>query len=295
MARRPPEFDIRLNDVMVFLSVREHGSVTAAARAFSSTPSHVSKAIDRLERQLGTRLLAKSGRGVTLTPAAMRLLPLLTSAADALRRARKRVDSPRDITVASPSYLLWAFVPALAEAIDSMRFRALQLAPPGILAAMGTGQFEVALNTGEARLPPSWVAEPLGELPAALFASPALAKQLGRPTLETLRRVPFITPVSFKGGQWEPIDDGCPLPVGERLNGHEAPAIGLALEIASTVPQLTFGPRIAARQHLKMRRLVEVPVPGWKVSSPMYLAVEMDRVTARELQLLKQVALGLLD
>lgn len=279
---------------MMFLSVRTHGSVTAAARALSSTPSHVSKSISRLERQLRTRLLARSGRGVTLTSDAVRLMPLLVTAADSLRRARLSTDAPRDVTVAAPSYLLNVLVPSLAALVPSMRFRGLQMAPPNIAAAMGSRQFEVALSTGEPKLPPAWRAHALGVLSTGLFAMPALAKKLGRvTTLDALKQVPFVTPVSFNNNQWSPIDDGCPLPVGERIAGHEAPAIGLALEIAARVPHLVFGPRIAARAFLKQKRLVELHVPGWTVESQLYLAVDVDRITTRELKLMTDVAMEL--
>jgi hypothetical protein len=232
---------------------------------------------------------------VKLTPAAVKVMPLLVSAADALRRARRGTDVTRDITVAAPSYLLSAFVPALVAGIDGMRFRSVQLSPPTLLAAMGLRQFDVALSTGDAKLlPPSWRAEQIGELGAGLFASPQLARSIGKVTLEGLRKVPFVIPVSFNNGQWEPVNDACPIPASERIAGHEAPAIGLGLAIASRTNQLVFGPRIAARDLVKQRQLVELRVPGWSVHAPLFLAVDIDRVTSRELALIKGVAQSLL-
>ncbi len=287
-------FDVRLADVLMFLAVHANGLVTGAARAKGTTPSHVSKSLMRLEEQLQTQLLARGGRGVKLTNAAFRMMPLLVTAADALRRARRGSDVTRDITVAAPSYLLAAYVPALAADIDSMRFRSVQMAPPTILAAMGLRQFDVALSTGEPKLPSMWRSELIGELGAGLFASPALAKTLDAdPVL--LKRIPFIAPVSFNNGQWEPVNDACPIPQSERTAGHEAPTIALALDIASRTSQLVFGPRIAARDLVERKKLVEIEVEGWNVRTPLYLAVDIDRITTRELKLLRDVATGLLD
>src|SRR5581483_3821761 len=171
----------------------------------------------------------------------------------------------------------------------------VQLAPSTLLAAMGLRQFDVALSTGEAKLPPSWRAEHIGQLGAGLFASPQLARSIGKPTPEALRKVPFVIPISFNNGQWEPVNDACPIPASERVVGHEAPAIGLGLSIAARTQQLVFGPRIAARDLVKQRRLVELKVPGWNVTTSMFLAVDIDRVTARELSLMKDVARGLLS
>ncbi|QEI09003.1 LysR family transcriptional regulator [Pigmentiphaga aceris] len=65
MARR---FD-HVGDVEVFVAVVEHGSLTAAAVALSTTPSVVSRAIARLEARLGTQLLRRTTRRLGLTDA----------------------------------------------------------------------------------------------------------------------------------------------------------------------------------------------------------------------------------
>lgn len=49
------------------LAVHQHGSVVAAADALGYTPSAVSQQVKRLERQQGTTLLERVGRGVVLT------------------------------------------------------------------------------------------------------------------------------------------------------------------------------------------------------------------------------------
>ena len=160
---------------------------------------------------------------------------------------------------------------------------------------MGAGQFEVALSTGIPRTPPTWTAEIVGEMHAGLFARPELARRLPRATPDALRKIPFIVPVTFRNDQWEAIDDGCPIPVAERVAGHEAPSIGLALEIASAVPQLAFGPRLAARSHLKEGRLVEVPVKDWNIAVSLWLAVDANLTAARDFKRMTAAARTLLD
>ena len=51
------------------------GSFSAAARELDVAPSVVTKRITRLEERVHTRLIARSTRGLTLTPAGERLLP----------------------------------------------------------------------------------------------------------------------------------------------------------------------------------------------------------------------------
>ncbi|MEP6796752.1 MAG: LysR family transcriptional regulator, partial [Lapillicoccus sp.] len=54
-------------------AVRTHGSVVAAAEALGFTPSAVSQQLKKLERQAGTPVLERYGRGVLLTEAGHRL------------------------------------------------------------------------------------------------------------------------------------------------------------------------------------------------------------------------------
>lgn len=56
-----------LNSVVVFARVAETRSFTAAAQRLGLTSSAVSKAVSRLEKELGVRLLNRSTRVVTLT------------------------------------------------------------------------------------------------------------------------------------------------------------------------------------------------------------------------------------
>ena len=55
-------------------AVDAHGSIAAAAAALGYTPSAVSQQIAKLERETGSRLLERRGRGVALTDAAQLLV-----------------------------------------------------------------------------------------------------------------------------------------------------------------------------------------------------------------------------
>ncbi|SLN17071.1 HTH-type transcriptional regulator CynR [Pseudoruegeria aquimaris] len=60
---------ITLWGIEVFLATVEEGSVSAAARRLGASPSAVSQQLTALETALGTTLLQRSARPVTLTPA----------------------------------------------------------------------------------------------------------------------------------------------------------------------------------------------------------------------------------
>ncbi|MDZ7927965.1 MAG: LysR family transcriptional regulator [Agrobacterium sp.] len=60
--------DNRAGEMEVFVAAAELGSFSAAGRRLKLSPSAVSKLVTRIEDRLGTRLLARSTRVVTLTP-----------------------------------------------------------------------------------------------------------------------------------------------------------------------------------------------------------------------------------
>lgn len=59
--------DNLFDGLVVFCSVIEEGSFTAAAKALHHTTSHISKEVARLERRLGTRLMNRTTRKISLT------------------------------------------------------------------------------------------------------------------------------------------------------------------------------------------------------------------------------------
>ena len=87
----------RVDALQVFVSVAETRSFTAAARQLGLTPSAVSKQISQLEARLGTRLLIRTTRSVSVTEAgemfherAHRILEELKEAESVGVRARRR-------------------------------------------------------------------------------------------------------------------------------------------------------------------------------------------------------------
>ncbi|QGZ65051.1 LysR family transcriptional regulator [Paraburkholderia acidisoli] len=65
---------IRLEDLVIFISAADNGSLSAAARQLDLTPAVASVGLKRLETELGTRLLARSTRSLRLTPDGERYL-----------------------------------------------------------------------------------------------------------------------------------------------------------------------------------------------------------------------------
>jgi DNA-binding transcriptional LysR family regulator len=290
-----PLSELRLSDVLTFLSVKRLRSMAAAARESNVTPSQVTKAIARLESQLGVELVTRTGRGIALNEAAEQLAPQLEDLVEKLRAVRhlEREAGPR-LTLAAPSFLYSLFLPRLAN-IQGLRVRGFELPRTLIRALAAENTFDMALLVEASQMPANWVSALVGRLRSGLFTSRRMAQLLGPQPVsaDALREHAFVGPLYFANGQLLRGDDGCPLPMSERRIGHEAQTILVALELGARSDQLVFGPAVTARTLLATGALVEVAVEGWNVSSPLYLVCNGDRVRSRVQQaIIEQVKQG---
>ncbi len=111
----------RLTGLIAFARAGSLGSYTAAARSLSISPSAVSKSIQRLERQLGVSLFARTTRSLTLTAEGRdlheRALRLLQDAEDIEQAAKAASSDPAGPLriAASLPIGLHVIAPALAQ------------------------------------------------------------------------------------------------------------------------------------------------------------------------------------
>lgn len=251
------------------------------------TPSQVSKAMARLERHFGVRLLSRGARGVAPTPAGRHVIPRIANAVEELRATTGMRDDQGpapELTVAGPSYLIANLLPSVAALLPKTRVRGIELPPAVLRSRVAENVFDVALAPGgiENR-PAAWTTDTAGELRLALFARPAFAQRIGPMPLtsERVRQLPFIGPAKLGGDWFGTLGDDCPLSIEERWIAHEAQTIGAGLEFSSQTDHLVYGPFVAAWRYLASGALVEVPVEGWDVREPLHVLCNGDRVLSR--------------
>jgi DNA-binding transcriptional LysR family regulator len=172
-------FDARL--LTVFREVATRGSFSEAATALSFTQPAVSQQIARLERELGTRLLARNARGVTLTPAGEVLLRHAETVLQQLREAEAEVQAvagverPRLRVGAFASAAASIMPPALAELraahpAANVSMRVVEM--PESLDALRTGELDLSVIIDSERAP---LEVPADIEVADLFDDPFLA------------------------------------------------------------------------------------------------------------------------
>lgn len=92
-------FQFKMSDLLeshllhLFVELAEHGNMQRAAKAVSLTPSALSHALKRLERDLDCRLFDRQGRGMVLSSQGRQFLPEAKALLEQIRSTRHRFGS----------------------------------------------------------------------------------------------------------------------------------------------------------------------------------------------------------
>lgn len=200
-----------LNNVELFCLVAQHQGFSAAARATGLTTAAVSRAVNRLENQLGVRLLARTTRRVRLTDAGQRYFEQCRQAigqlAEAAREATGQQLNPSGrVRISLPtSYGHFRVLPALPE--FSVRYPGiefdLQITNRNI--NFEEEGFDLAVRV---RNPPEsgLIARKLEDAPLVIVATPDYLRIHGTPgTPEDLRAhtcIGFVLPSTGASVPW---------------------------------------------------------------------------------------------
>lgn len=201
--------NFNLDDAALFLRIAELGNLSAAARERNWPPSQVSRALVRLEAQLGVRLVHRSTHGLSLT-----------DEGDTLARHARQLLLTRDELAADLTGRLngpsgWVRVgvsPALAESVVAPSLPGLYARHPDLhidiaaddrMADMARDGIDIAVRTG-APHGENLVARQIGTFGRTLCASPGYLARHGTPhTLDDLDRHRLIaSSVSPSLNQW---------------------------------------------------------------------------------------------
>lgn len=145
---------MELRHIQTFVSITELGTLTAAAKQLYKTQGAVSHDLTELERQLGLRLIDRSGQRIRLTPAGARLLPharaMLERMDDlqyaAYRLAQGTADVVRIGTIPSLAALLSGRLADFLSREPSRRFSVINGLPAELVGMLRTNKLDIVLS-----------------------------------------------------------------------------------------------------------------------------------------------------
>jgi DNA-binding transcriptional LysR family regulator len=204
----------RTTGLLAFVRTVEAGSFSAAARLAGTTPSAVSKNVERLEKRLGVKLFLRSTRSLSLTVDGTayyeRVAPLLRALDDADEALEGAGRASGLLRVSIPAILGVALVDALTrDFVTRYPDIKLEISISDRHVDLVREGFDVALRTGQVA-DSDWIVRPLGNLPLALVASPVYLDRAGHPqSIEELGQAAHIRymlgarayPIAFANGE----------------------------------------------------------------------------------------------
>lgn len=161
---------LRLDDIDYFLAVARYGQVRRAALELAVSQPAVTRGVQRLEKELGFPLFARSRRGMALTAVAEpfheRMATLRRTMDAAIREAADLHLGELGVLHAgvSPLYAQRLFVPAclrLHRERPAARVSAQINLNDALLAALRRGDIDLSINALPAELPEDLAAQPL--------------------------------------------------------------------------------------------------------------------------------------
>ncbi len=210
--------DLAFDDLKLFARVAALGTLSAVARERDVPVSQVSRALARIEKNAGVRLIHRSTHGLALTVEGETFLDYchrLTATLEELEGefASKSREASGVVRVAASSVIAqYQLLPSLAGLSQRHPLLRVDLEVSDRLADIARDGIDIAIRTS-ATLPDTLVAKQIGTLGRGLYAAPAYLATAGMPHHpDELRLHRLVTnSAATQLNLWPFIVDGKPL------------------------------------------------------------------------------------
>lgn len=173
-------------DLRIFATIVDAGGISAAARQLGMPKSSVSRELTAIEARLGTRLIQRSTRHLSLTEPGDVLISYARRIVEELENAEAAVEALEELpsghlAVTAPYAMVrFTFGPNLPAFLERYPALSLSINPTIEIIDLIENRIDVAIRIGE---PPqsTLIARKLVEMPLILAASPAYLADHGHP------------------------------------------------------------------------------------------------------------------
>jgi DNA-binding transcriptional LysR family regulator len=177
---------LNLEDAALFLRIAELGTLSAAANERNEPVSQISRAVVRMEKSLGVRLLHRTTHGLSLTDEGDTFLVharrMLDTAAELEADLSGRLAAPAGwVRVAvSPIFAQMVIVPSLRSLYKKFPKLQVDIAADDRAVDLSRDGIDVAIRAGVA-VNENLVARKIGEHGRKLYATPQYLREFGTP------------------------------------------------------------------------------------------------------------------
>jgi DNA-binding transcriptional LysR family regulator len=262
---------IKLQNLHVFMTVVETGSMSGAAKRLNTVQPAVSRSVAELERAFGVRLLDRHRQGITPTEYGRALLDCSTAAFDDLRRGVRDIESLADpdsgeVRIGCSPLLAATYVPTVVDRISRRK--------PRVVIELIIGYNEALQGELRERKIDLWIARTFGHVQDARLNHEHLFDDhyvvvVGSRSPWTRRRKVALADLVGEAWTLPPLDSmvGSHLAEAFRASGLERPRatlVTLAPEtrfgLVATGRFITMMPVSALRFPVRRRELQALPI-----------------------------------
>ena len=280
---RPRRMD-KLSVMQAFRRIVERGSFARAAEDLGVSPALLSREIKLLEESLGTTLLTRTTRSMSLTDAGrlyydevIGILDTVTGVETRIREGAGAVRGHLKVN-ASSSFGQTVIAPMLPDFLDAYPDLRLTLSLDDRVVDMVEGGFDVSIRIRAAMPDSALVARKIGTIHQRVFAAPSYLEHAGIPStpndLAQHRVIGFLladhlTSWVLQGPQGtQTVDLDPPIRVGNSLVLRDLLIAGQGI---GTLPDFV------SHEHEARGELVRV-LPEWELPAPEIFAVTGSRL-----------------
>jgi DNA-binding transcriptional LysR family regulator len=277
---------MNLSEIQVFAKVADEQRFTVAANRLGITKGAVSKCVDRLEANLGVRLIQRTTRKLSLTEAGAQLLahirPALTLLTDSqeLVRSMKKAPSGRLRITAPVTFGRMHVVPLIPEFLKIHTDVGVDLVLTDRIVNLTAERFDLAIRQS-ARQHLGLIARKLVPTRRVLVASPDYLTKNGTPrSIKELTKHQCLSYLHFSGKpKWRFLSAGKMIQVDAKsrfhINNieaiHQMVTAGMGIAI---MPTFIAGPDIASG---RLVRILSHAAPLSELGDHVHLVYPQDR------------------
>lgn len=276
---------LAIDDLRLFLRVAALGTLSAAARERDVPVSQISRALSRIEKACGARLIHRSTHGLALTVEGETFVDYCRRIAGTFEELEgefaDRARAPAGLVRVAASTVIaqYLLVPSLVELNERHPALQVDISVGDQLVDMARDGIDIAVRT-VTTLADTTIARRLGELGRALYAAPGYAARHGLPSQpDELAQHRLVTNTAATQLNHWPFKAADGTPFKRAVDGHwRTNDTGMAANIVLQGLAIGRLATVAATPLVRAGRLVPV-LPEWVdlQPSPIYAVVSSTR------------------
>ncbi len=263
-------------DLMVFHQVALLGSFTKAAENQNVSKGYISKAVRRLEEQLGKKLFQRTTRHLVLTTAGEQLLTTTTAMNEVLQKGLSELQAlggePRgQLRIAAPpAFGVSVLAPLIAEFQQQYPHVSLQMELDSKLVDIIAGGYDVVFRSAKLD-DSSLIARSIGRFASAIVATPKFVKENHLSKVNSPDELEGVACLAYRGSKaWHFELEGVIKDIA--INPIVTSNLLSFLKV-SVLNHMGVGlfPYFMVEKEIKEKKLLTI-LPRWSsVKSPLYL------------------------